>query len=136
VEHVVHVVFFDEAEEGGEEVVPFRHYVFARQYVFLEDVPEDLDDFDPSCSQFGSVLTDLQFLYTAVDEYFQKTFEVAYDLFFLGQDEGHVGEVGEQDGGVIDRYVFIGTHHVVYYLRDDVQGKEGLAEFGYPVHAL
>lgn len=46
------------------------------------------------------------------------------------EHEGYIGQVGEEDGGVVDGHFFLLTHDVLYDLRDDVQGEEGIVEFG------
>lgn len=61
---------------------------------------------------------------------------MAHDGLVLRQDEGHVGEVGQQNGGIVHADIFLVANHVLDDLGDDLQGEEGVVELWDLVVAL
>lgn len=58
----------------------------------------------------------------------EELLELSDDGLILRQDEGHAGEVSEENGSIVDGDVFFLADHVFDDLRDDVEGEEDIIE--------
>lgn len=50
----------------------------------------------------------------------EKLLELRDDGLILGQDEGHTGEVSEQNGGIVNGDIFFLADHVFDDLSNDI----------------
>ena len=136
-EQVVEGVFSEEVDEDGEEALGLSHDLTSVDDVLLQHEPQDLNDLYPSCSQFWSAPRGhRQLLAALLHEVLEEFLELSDDGLIFWQDEGHTGEVGEQDGCIVNGDVFFLADDVFDDLRDDIKGEEDIVELGDLVVAL
>jgi hypothetical protein len=58
----------------------------------------------------------------------EQLLELWDDGLVLGKDKGYTGEIGKENGGVVDGDIFLLTDHVFDNLSDNVQRKEDIVE--------
>ena len=134
---VVPLVLTHQLNQGGEEVLVLCHDLSGVKDVFLEDKPYDLYDIDSSCSQLWPLpRTHLQLLHTFVHELLQKGLEILNYLWVLGENEGHIGQVGKENRGVVYADMLISAHYVFDNLGDHLQRKKGLLKLRHLVASL
>ncbi len=61
----------------------------------------------------------------------QQFFKFHYHQLLLGKDEGHIGQVTEQDGSIVNRNILIIAYHIFNYMGNHIQRKKYMVELDY-----
>ena len=136
-EEVVPLILTDQLNQGGEKVLVLCHDLSGVKDIFLEDKPDDLYDIDSSCSQLWPFPpAHLQLINTFVHEVLQKGLEILNYLRVLGQNEGHIGQVGKENRGVVYADMLVSAHYILDNLGDHLEREKGLLKLRHLVASL
>lgn len=128
-EEVIQGVLPKQGNEDLEEAVGLGHDLPCVYDVLLQDEPQYLDDLYPPSSDLGAgPRIHVKLLAALGDEVLEELLELCDDGFVFREDEGDAGEVGEEDGGIVDGDVLLLAHHVFDDLGDHFQGEECVVE--------